>query len=97
MDTDSEDGKGPGQFSVQGRMEDHGEAVAEREGQDLVLTFFGGSNEGGRDRLDTDVNPPEEEYGRAIYCNGANSGPVRKGHPAARREGSPEVMGIDGD
>ena len=49
MGTDGEDGKGPGQFSVQSRAEAHGEVAAAREGRDLVLPFFGGSNEGGKD------------------------------------------------
>ena len=81
-------------------MEDHGEAAAAREGRegwDLVLPFVGRSNEGGRDRLDTDVNPPEAEYGRSIYCDAADSRPVRKGHLAARRAGIPSVVGTDGD
>ena len=97
MGTDSGDGEGPGQFSVQGRAEDHGEAAAAKEVRELVLPFVGGSNEGYRDGSDTDVNPPEAEYGRAIYCDAADSGPVRKGYPAARRAGSPAVVGTDGD
>ena len=97
MGTDGEDRKGHGQFSVQGRAEDHGGAAAAREGRDLVLPFVGGSNEGGEDILDTDVNPPEAEYGRAIYCDAADSGPVLKSHPAARRAGSLAVVGTDGD
>ena len=97
MGADSEDGEGPGKFSVQGRAEDHREAAAAREGRDLVLTFVGGSNEVDRDGSDTDVNSPEAEYGCAIYCDSADSGPVRKGHPAARRAGSPAVVGTDGD
>ena len=97
MGTASEDGKVPGHFSVQGRAEDHVEAAASWEGQELVLPFVGGSDEGGRDCSDTDVNPPEAEYGRAIYCDAADSGPVRKGHPAARRAGSPAVMGTHRD
>ena len=94
---DSEDGEGPGQFSVQGRAEDHREAAAAREGQDMVLPFVGRSNEGDRDGSDTDINPTEAEYGRAIYCDTADSGPVRKGHPEARRAGSLAVVGTYGD
>ena len=44
MVTDSEDGEGPGQFSVQVRAEDHGDAAAAREGRELVIPFVGGSN-----------------------------------------------------
>ena len=64
MSSDKEDGKGPGQFSVQGCAEAHGEAAAAREGQevqDLLLPFVGGGIEGGRYRPDTEFNPPEAE------------------------------------
>ena len=64
MGSDEEDGKGLGQFSFQGCAESHGEASAAQEGRDvrdLVLSFIGGSNEGGRDCPDTDVNTPEAE------------------------------------
>ena len=97
MGTDGKDGKGPGQFSVQGRAEAHREAAATRERRDLVLPFAGGSDEGGRDCWDSDVNPPKAECGRAIYCNAADYGPVRKGQPTARRTGSLAVVGTDGD
>ena len=100
MGSDEEDGKIPGQFSVLGRVEAHREASAAREGQDgqdLVLPFVGGSNEGARDRPDTDINPSEAEYGRTIYCDAADSEPVRKSHQAAGRAGSPVVVGTDGD
>ena len=89
--------KAPGQFSVQVCAEAHGEAAAARERRGLVLTFFGGSDEGGRDCLDSDVNPPEAEYGRVIYCDAADSGPVQKRQPMARRTGSPAVVGTDRD
>ena len=97
MGTDSEDGKGPGQFSVQGRAEDHGEAAVAQERRDLLLPFFGGSDEGSRDRSDTDVNTPEAEYGRTIYCDAADSGPVQKGHSAARCAGILAVVVTDRD
>ena len=59
MGADREDGEGLGQFSVQGRAGDHGEAAAAREGRELGLPLFGRRNEGDRDGLDTDVNSPE--------------------------------------
>ena len=99
MGSDEENGKGPGQFSVQGRAEAHGEEAAVREGRegrDLVLPFVGGSDEGGRGRPDTYVNPPEAEYGCAIYCDAYDSEPVRKFHKAAGRAGSPAVVVTDG-
>ena len=97
MGTDSEDGEGPIQLSVKGRTEDHGESAAAREGRAMVLPLFDGSNEGDRDGSDTDVNPPEAEGGRAIYCNADDYGPVRKGHPEARCAGSQAVVITDGD
>ena len=100
MGSDEEDGKIPGQFSVQGRAEAHGEATAAREGwdgRDLVTPFIGGSNEGGRDFPDRDINPSEAEYGRAIYCNAADYETVQKGHQAARRADSPAAVGTEGD
>ena len=87
MVTDSKDGKGPGQFSVQGCAEDQGEAAAARERRYLLIRFVGGNDERGRGRSDSDVNPPEAEYGRAVYCNAADSGPVRKGQLTAGRTG----------
>ena len=76
MGTDNKDGKVPRQFSVQGRVEDHGEAAAAQEGRDLLLPLIGRSNERGSNRSDMDVNPQEAEYGHAIYCDAADSGPV---------------------
>ena len=58
---DGKDGEVPGQFSVQGREEDHGEAAVATEVQELVLPAVGESNEGDRDGWDTDINPPEAE------------------------------------
>ena len=93
----SEDGDVSRQFSVRGCAEDHRESAAARKGREMVLPFVGGSNEGYRDCLDTDINPPEAEYGRAIYCDTADSGPVRKGHPVARRAGNLVVVRANRD
>ena len=100
MGSDEEYGKSPGQFSVQGRAEAHRDAAAAREGRagrDLALPFVCRNNEGGRDCPDTDVNPSEAEYGRAIYYDAANSEPVRKGHQAAGRADSYAAVGTGGD
>ena len=97
MGTDGEDGKGPGKFSVQGRAEAHEEATVALERKDLVLPFVGGRDEGGRYCSDLDVNPPDAEYSRAIYCNTADYGPVQKGQPTAGRMGSLSVVGTDRD
>ena len=42
----------------------------------VVLPVTGGSDEGGRDCSELDLNPSEAEYGRAIYCDAADSEPV---------------------
>ena len=45
----------------------------------MVLPVPGRGNGGGRDRLDSDVDHSEADHGRAIYCNAADSGPMRGG------------------
>ena len=55
------------------------------------------NNEGHGNGGDKDINSPEAEYGRAIHCDAADSGPVRKGHLAARRAGVLAVVGTDRD
>ena len=68
-----------------------------KEGRDLVIPTPGRGTEGGRNGGDTDINYPEAEYGRAIYCDAADSGPMRTGHPAARSAGVLAVVGEGGD
>ena len=72
----SKDGKGPGEFSVQGREEDHWEATTAKERRDLGIPTAGGGKEGSRDGGDTDIHHTEAEYGRTIYCDTADSGPM---------------------
>ena len=69
----------------------------EKEGKELGIPTAGGGTEEGGNGGDTDINYPEAEYGRAIYCNAADSGPMRAGHPAARRTGISAVVGAGGD
>ena len=45
----------------------------------MVPPLPGGGSKGGGGREDQDIGPPETEYGRAIYCNEANSGDLRGG------------------
>ena len=42
----------------------------------VKITSSGGSNEGGGRSADQDVDPLEAEYGRAIYCDATDSGPI---------------------
>ena len=44
-----------------------------------------------------DIDPPEAEHGHAIYCDAANSGPVRGGSKTAGGTGPKEIVGADGD
>ena len=44
-----------------------------------------------------DIYYTEAEYGRAIYCDAADSGPMRAGHSAARSVGVLEVVGAGGN
>ena len=76
MGVDGKNGKGHGRLSGQGSVEAHGETSSTQEIWEVVLPVTGGSNEGGGDRSDSDLNPPEAEYIRAIYCDAADSRPV---------------------
>ena len=61
---------------MQGSAEAHGDTASTQERWGVLLPVIGGIDEGGVDRLDSDLNPSEVEYGRAIYCDAADSGPV---------------------
>ena len=97
MGPNSSDVEGPGQFPVQGREEDHWEETTEKEGRELGLPTAGGGTVGGGNGGDTDVYYTEAEYGRTIYCDANNSGPMRAGHPATRSAGVSEVVGAGRD
>ena len=55
------DGEGPGQFTVQGREEYHGETTAVKEGRELDIPANSGNNEGYGNGGDTDLDSPEAE------------------------------------
>ena len=93
----SEDGEGPGKFSVQGREEDHWEATAEKERRDLGIPTPGRGTEGSMNGGDADVHNMEAEYSPAIYCDATNSGTMRAGHSAARSAGVSAVVGAGPD
>ena len=69
-----EDGAGPGQFSTQGREEDHWEAAAETVGWELGIPASGGGTGGSGFQGDTEVVHKEAEHVRAVYCNATNTG-----------------------
>ena len=63
----------------------------------VVLPVPYGGDEGGGDCADSDINPPEEEHSRAIYCDAADSVPVQGGSKTAGCKGPKAVLGADGD
>ena len=52
------------------------EAAPPGEGWKMVLTIPGGGFEVGGCREGQDVDPPETEHGRTIYCNETDYGPL---------------------
>ena len=92
-----EDGVGPGRLSGQSCKKINGETASPWEGWVVVLPVPGRGNEGGGDRADLDIDPPEAENGRAIYCDAADSGPVRGGSKMAVGTGPKEMVGSEGD
>ena len=59
LGTHPKDGEGPGQFSVQGREEDHWEATAAKEIREMVIPTAVGSKEGSGNGGDTDIHHTE--------------------------------------
>ena len=60
------------------------------------LPLPGGGSKGGGFREGQDIDPPETEYGRAIYCDKADSGDLRGGAETMGDTGPPEMVGTDG-
>ena len=92
-----EDGEGPGQFSFQGREDDHWKETSEKEIRELGIPTAGGGKEGSGNGGDTDIHNTEAEYGRAIYCDATDYGPMRAGHSAARSASVLAVVGAGRD
>ena len=90
-------GVSPGRLPGRGRKKVNGETASPREVWAMVLPVSGGGDDGGGDRADSDVDPSEAEHGRTIYCDTADSGPVRGGSKTAGGTGPKEMMGADGD
>ena len=74
--TDPQDGAGPEYFSTQGRVTAHQEASEETEGWELVIPLIGGVNVGSRLWGDWYICYKEVEYGRTVYCDATDSGPL---------------------
>ena len=84
MDSKTSQTRGAG-FSLQGRDEDHWEATAAKEIRDLGIPTAVGGKEGSGNGGDTDIHHTEAEYGRGIYCDATDYGPMRAGHPVSWR------------
>ena len=56
MGGDAKNGAGVELFHAWGRETDHGETAAERVGREMVLPLPGGSHEGSRIQIHTDVD-----------------------------------------
>ena len=76
MGFDEKYGVGPGHLSGRGRKNINGETASPQEGWAVVLPVPGGGDEEGGNHADSEINPPEAEHRRAIYCNAVDSGPV---------------------
>ena len=97
MGSDEKYGVCPARLSGKGSKNINEETASPREVWAVVLPVPGGGDEGGRDCADSDIDPPEAEHGRTIYCDAANFGPVRGGSKTARGTGPKAVVGADGD
>ena len=73
---EAEYGVRPGHFPGQGFKAPNREATLPWEVWAVVLPITDGSNEGGGVHADQDVDPSEAEYGRAIYCDATDYGPM---------------------
>ena len=70
------DGAGPVQLSEKGRAKSHREADEEEGGWELGLSSTSGGNSGIRLQGDWGLGHEEAEYGRAIYYDAKNYGPM---------------------
>ena len=74
MGFDGENGVCPGRLPGQGIKAADRTAAPSGERRELVLSLPGKGSKRCRCREGQDIDPPETEYGRAIYCDEANSG-----------------------
>ena len=97
MGSDEKYGVRPRRLSEQGSNDVNGETYPPRERWAVILPVPGGGDEGGRDHADLDIDPPETEHGREIYCDAADSGPMREGSKTAGCTGPKVVVVVDRD
>ena len=87
---------GPVQFSEQGHMEDHRETSEEGGVGGMGIPTVGNSYGGGGIRGDRGLHPKKAEYGRAIYYEAKDSGPLQAIGTEAGSLYFSEVVGIRG-
>ena len=97
MGSNEKNGVSPGSLPGQGCKAANRLVTLKREGWEVVLPIPGGSTEGGGRREDQDIDPLEAEYGRAIYCDANDYGPVLGDRETAGDTGPKEMVGTDGD
>ena len=73
---DPKDRAGAGELHARGRAQDHWETAAERGGWEMDLSSSEGGHARGGVRRDSEGRHKEAEYGRAIYCDATDSGPL---------------------
>ena len=72
-------GSGPGGFPRPGGASTDGAVAAAEVRQDMGLHLGGGGERGGGVQANGDLHLELAEYGRAVYCDVTNSGPVQGG------------------
>ena len=76
MGPDPRDGAGPEKLSAQGRAAADRETSETEVGQEMGIYSSGGSDGGYRIKGDWGLHHEEAEYGRTIYCDANDSGPL---------------------
>ena len=88
---------------TRGRHPGQGNTAADRKaappgaGQRMVLPLPGRGSKGGRVRGGQYIDPPETEYGRAIYCDVTDSGALRGGGETTGGTSPTAVVGTVGN
>ena len=87
----------PGGFTRPGGAATTREASTEEAGWDMGVHLGGGGKIGGGVLDDGDLHLAKAEYGRTVYCDTTDSGPVQGGGEEAGGTGRDTVVGTGGD
>ena len=93
MGPDPPDGAGPEQIPAQGIAMSHQEAAEVEGGGEIVISSADISNGGVRLWIDWGLHHKKTEYGRAIYCDAADAGPLWTVYSEAGNLGVSVVVG----